>query len=98
MPKPLITVDPSTGWMLAALIVVPVVVHTVARIIDPAAVRRWDAKHWHRFSRGMQLPDFLNADILSQSRARRVMDRLNAIIFLGFLCMVLAAAFVFSKP
>jgi len=88
--KALVKVSPSLGWALACLVLIPTLVHSVGRIIDPVATRRWESKYWHRFRADARLPEFLDPAALEQSRARRIQERLYGIITLGFLIMMAA--------
>lgn len=93
----MLRVSRPVGFLLASFIFVPVLVYQVARIVDPVAAQRWMNRYWNRFPEGTPLPEFLDPDVLAQSRARRILDRLGAVIFLGCLIMMLVTVFYFAS-
>lgn len=84
-----IYVSPQTGHIIEVLFLLPVVMYLIARIIDPVVARRWESRYWHRFPEGTMVPRQLDADALKASRPRRIRDRINAAIMLGFITLLL---------
>jgi len=78
----------SGGWLLFAVFVGPIALYNIARIIDPVRIRRWEALRWWRFPRNALLPEHLDFDQLASSRARRVRDRIDAIVMLALLVLI----------
>jgi hypothetical protein len=89
--QPLIRVGPAVDWTIAAVPISPVALYLVARIIDLFRARRSEVRSLASFSSRHSFAGILDPEILAKSVQRRIVDRLNAIIMLGFIVVMIAA-------
>jgi hypothetical protein len=79
----------SVGGRIALTVFfLPIIAYNMARIIDPARTRRWEARYWHRFPAGTEIPESLDSELLVASKSRRIKERINAVIMLAFLALL----------